>query len=125
MIAADRDALVCDLAETYGIYDFRALPVTVLATLAVGLRDDSRIKMHLSGQKVRRSELLLAGALDRLSTLVWMQSEDGRKGVNRPASLVKELTGGKQEKTGNDVRAFASPVDFELEWARITGVGHG
>ena len=63
MISADRDALLCDFAETYGIYDFRALPAFTLATLAVGLRDDSRIKMKMHGTRITRTETLLAGAV--------------------------------------------------------------
>lgn len=125
MIATDRDALICDMAETYGIFDLRALPVSLLATLAVGLRGNSRIKMRLSETTATTSDVMLAAAVDRLSMLVWMQSEDGRRGVNRPKSLVKIISGEKREEGADGVRAFDSPVDFEAEWARITGVGHG
>lgn len=123
MIAVDRDALICDLAETYGIFNYRALPVSMLATLAVGLRDDSRIKMHLSGTKATKTELFLAGAVDRLSMLVWAQTEDGRNGLNRPKMLMDILTG-NAEKSG-DVVSFEAVEDFEQEWERITGVSHG
>lgn len=122
MISADRDALVCDLAETYGIYDLKALPVSTLATLSVGLRDDSRIKMRLSGARVSRMEMLLAMAVDRLSLLVWAKTEDGRNGRNRPALVLDALMG--EEKQSGDVMAFDSTDDFEAEWARITGVNH-
>lgn len=125
MIAEDRDALVCDMAETYGVFDIQALPVQTLATLAVGLRDDSRIKMRLSEVKVPRTDFLLAAAVDRLSMLVWMQSEDGRRGVNRPRSLVQLLSGEPEKTQPQKPVAFASPVDFEAEWTRITGVSHG
>lgn len=123
MMALDRNALECDLAETYGIFGLQALPVSKLAALAVGLRDHSRIKMRLSGEKVPRTDFLLAAAVDRLSTLVWMQSEDGRKGVNRPASVLKLLTN-EEEKTQKPL-TFASPVEFEAAWTKITGVRHG
>ena len=123
MISADRDALVCDLAETYGIFDFRALPVSLLATLAVGLRDDSRIKMRLAGAKVPRSELLLAAIVDRLSMLLWAQTEDGRKGVNRPRSVFVAIQG--DEKKDGPVESFDSADDFESAWTKITGVSHG
>lgn len=123
MLATDRDALVCDLAETYGIFDHRALPATLLATLAVGLRDDSRIKIRLSGGKVPRSEMLLAAAVDRLSLLVWGMTEDAQLGRNRPASLLDALLG-EEEKSG-DIVAFDTAEDFETEWTRITGVEHG
>lgn len=43
MISIDRDALLCDLAETYHIYSMRGLPARTLAVLAFGLRADSRI----------------------------------------------------------------------------------
>lgn len=123
MISADRDALVCDLAETYGIFDFRALPVSLLATLAVGLRDDSRIKMRLSGAKVTRAELLLAATVDRLSMLWWAQTEDGRNGVNRPQSILSVIQG--TEKNEGPVESFETADEFEAEWVRITGVNHG
>ena len=123
MISADRDALVCDLAETYGIFDFRALPVSLLATLAVGLRDDSRIKMRLAGARATKSELLLAAAVDRLSMLLWAQTEDGRNGVNRPQSVFSVIQGA--EKKDGPVEAFETADEFEAEWARITGVSHG
>lgn len=123
MISLDRDALICDLAETYGIYDLRALPVSTLATLAVGLREDSRIKMCISGVKVSRMEMLLAAAVDRLSLLVWAKTENGRNNVNRPKSILDIILGEEEQKS--DVRSFASAEDFENEWARITGVKHG
>lgn len=124
MISADRDALLCDLAETYGIYDFRALPVSVLAALSVGLRDDSRIKMRLSGAKATRGELLLAAVVDRLSMLVWMQTEDGHKGVNRPQSVFAAIQGEDTPENGQQV-GFETAEDYEAAWARITGVAHG
>lgn len=45
MVAEDEHALICDLAETYGIYDYHKLPARTVAILATGLREDSRIFM--------------------------------------------------------------------------------
>ena len=123
MIATDRDALVCDLAETYGIYDLKALQVPVLATLSVGLREDSRIKMRMSGATIPRMEMLLAMAVDRLSLMFWAKTEDGRNGTNRPKSILSILLGDETEN-GNTV-SFDSAEDYEAEWARVTGVNHG
>ena len=39
MIKQDEDALICDLAETYRIYDYRQLPLLQVAVFAYGLRD--------------------------------------------------------------------------------------
>ena len=98
MYATDRDALFCDLAETYGIFDLRALPATTLAVLACGLSDDSRIKRKMSGIETRSDILLLASAVDRLSILVWMQSKDAQHGRNRPPSITRQLLRGSEER---------------------------
>lgn len=123
MLKEDRDAVLCDLAETYGVFDLYALPVRTLAVLAAGLRDDSRIKTRLSGISVPRRDLLLASAVDRLSFLVWLMSEDAKRGTNRPKSLVAALLG--EEDNSGDVTAFDTAEDFEAAWAKATGVTHG
>ena len=79
--------LVCDFAETSRDVDYRALPVNLLATLAVGLRDDSRIKMRISGIRVPQNTLLLAAAVDdRLAFVTWAKTEDAQRGPNRRPS---------------------------------------
>ena len=124
MICADREALTCDLAETYGIFDLRALPVSTLATLAVGLREDSRIKRKLLGSQLTMTEMLLAAVFDKLSILAWLWSADGQAGENRPESLLFALLGEKPESSG-DAQTFDTAEEFEAEWRSITGVGHG
>lgn len=112
MIKVDEDALICDLAETYRIYDYRQLPTTRVAVFACGLRDDSRIKMKLSGRLVPLDTLLLAGISDRLSTLVWFKTKDGQKGKNRPTSLTELLTNSNKPSKKEDVITFNSGEDF-------------
>lgn len=114
MISIDEDALVCDLAETYQIYDYRQLPLNQVAVFAYGLRDDSRIKQIISNQIVPLETTLLASIVDRLSLSLWLQTKDGQKGVNRPKSIVDQLT--KQDKEERDEReylVFESGEDFE------------
>ena len=123
MLKTDREALLCDLAETYGVFDLYALPVHTLAVLAAGLRDDSRIKTRLSGVSVPRKDLLIAAAVDRLSLLVWGMSEDAERGTNRPKSLVAALMG--ETEDSSDVMTFENPDDFEAAWAAATGVPYG
>lgn len=117
MITTDKNALICDLAETYGILDYRALPVETLAVLSVGLRENSRIKMKISGAKVQPDFLLLAEAVDRLGLLVWSKTVDGQKGRNRPKSLVAMLT---REEKETDIVSFDTAEEFASEWQRIT-----
>ena len=110
MIDTDEDALICDLAETYHIYDYRQLPAYKVAVFSVGLRDNSRIKMQMSQQKAPFDTLLLAGVLDRLSILTWFKTKDGQKGNNRPISVVDKLIGEVKE---SKEMVFASGEDFE------------
>ena len=112
MIRTDEDALTCDLAETYHIYDYRAFPVKLIATLAAGLRDDSRIKMRLAGTHVRPSFLLSAMAVDALNILVWQQTEDGHKGRNAPDRIARHLLG-EEMKENKNIATFSTPEEFE------------
>lgn len=110
----DEDALVCDLAETYQIYDYKQLPLTQVAVFAYGLRDDSRIKQIMSNQIVPLETTLLASIVDRLSLSLWLQTKDGQKGVNRPASIAEMLTkNNKEERDERDYLVFESGEDFE------------
>lgn len=124
MISLDEEALICDLAETYQIYDYRQLPPLRVAVFACGLREDSRMKMKVSGQIVSTDTLLLAGISDKLSTLVWFKTEDGQKGRNRPTMLTSLLTSHKTESS-NDVIVFSSGEDFMKTRNQLIGVGGG
>lgn len=118
MLAADRDALICDLAETYNVLDMTALPVPLLATLAAGLRGDSRIRLAMSGERVTNADMLQAAMLDRLTTLCWMQSRDGAHGRRRPPSVLAAISG-KEEQSDSKPVAYNTPADFERARARI------
>lgn len=120
MIAANEDALICDFAETYGILDYRALPVHLLATLAVGLRDDARIKQYLTGVKVSQNTLLLAAAVDKLSFLAWTKTKSAQSGHNPPKSILDIVLGTKKER---DFMAFDTGAEFEAERRRLLGEG--
>lgn len=119
MIATDRTALICDLAETYGIYDMRALPVSTLAVLASGLRDNSRIKIKMSGVKTDQETLLLAMAVDNLRFLSWTKTKAAQDGSDRPKSIAKALLG-QVEETPRNV-AYGSGEEFDAAWKRLSG----
>ena len=120
MLRTNKDAVICDLAETYGIFDFRSMPARLVATLAAGLRSTSRIKMELAGAKATPQELLLAAAVDRLSILVWTKTKDGQKGQNRPKMITAQLSGKSRAGDGG-VASFGSPDEFEAAMRRIKG----
>ena len=123
MIDLDEDALLCDFAETYHIYDIYQFSAEYIATLAVGLRDDSRIMMKLKGLRVTPELLSLSYIADSIRTLVWFNTKDGKKGINRPASvleLMEKISGGKQEDNDQDLRGFESGEAFMEEWNRLS-----
>lgn len=118
MLREDESALICDLAETYGILNYRALPVGLLATLCSGLREDSRIKLKLMGMKASMETILLASAVDKLAFLVWSRTKDAEEGRNPPDSIVSILTGHAKEK---DIISFSTKEEFEAAKARMQG----
>lgn len=109
MLNLDEDALICDFAETYNIYDYKRLPLKKVASLALGLRENSRIKMLMSGQKASTEIMLMSAIVDRLSLLVWQNTEDARKNRNRPKSILDLIESKEEEK---DTMTFATGEDF-------------
>ena len=120
MLKVDEDAIICDLAETYNIYDYRQLPALKVAVFVCGLREDSRIMMQISDSKLPLDTLLLAGVADRLSIMLWQKTKDGQKGKNQPVSIVDQLT---KQQIEREELSFESGKDFELAKAKILGGG--
>ena len=100
MISLDEGALICDLAETYGVLDYKALPVKLLATLCAGLREDSRIKMKCGGVNASPLELMVAHIADNLSLLRWGFTKSGQKGTDRPLLFTELLCGDRPAAPG-------------------------
>ncbi len=118
MIALDEDALICDLAETYRIYDMEQLPCEYVATLATGLKHDSRIKLKAAGLSVDLNTLLIAHIADNTAINWWLQTKDAQTGRNQPKSFVKILF---PELDDTHARQFESGESFLEEWRRING----
>lgn len=118
MLAVDADALICDMAEIYHVYDFRRLPLRTAAVFAQGLPENSRIMRRLTGAQADRDTLLLAAIADRLSLIAWMLTEDGGKGRNRPRPILDAILGRDDEKAP---RGFETAADFTAAWENLTG----
>ena len=110
------DKLICDFAETYHILNYRELSPGLVATLCVGLRDDSRVKMEIAGIKITLEQTLLARIADDLSFQSWAQTKDGQKNRNRPKSVLKTLL---EEKKEDQHETFLTPEDFDKAWEKI------
>lgn len=114
MIELDEDALICDLAETYRIYDYRSLPVKLVATLSAGLRDDSRIKLKAAGSPVSLDTVILATIADNLTML---RAGFDKSNRSKPYLFTEAISGEKKQK----VKGFRSAQDFEAALQRIRG----
>jgi len=121
MLRVDRDALACDLAETYGLFEMTALPARKLAVLACGLRENSRIMMKMRGDSYSMDTLLLASIVDRLSFIAWTKTEDAKKNRNRPKMMVDALLNPGKADGKADYAHFASGEEFEAARNRILG----
>lgn len=99
------------MAETYHVLNWRELPLSTAAVLAIGLHPDSRTFRKLRGEKQTQDMLLKAAILDQLRILTWQNTRDAEKGRNRPESVLKLMTEERKEK--QRVTAFRSPEDFE------------
>ena len=119
MIKTDENALICDLAETYSIYDYKQLPANRVAVFSCGLRETSRIKMLMSGQKVPLETLLMAKIADTLSILLWSKTKDGEKNRNRPKQILNDILGLSEEK--DDIQSFMSGKEFEQRRKELIG----
>lgn len=120
MISFDEDALMCDLAETYQVYDYKQLPPRTVAVFCCGLRENSRIKLAMSQQSVPFETILLADLSDKLSLLVWSKTKDGQKGIRRPPSILKNLVKPQREQLEQVV--FSSGEEFTQERNKLLGM---
>lgn len=112
MIALDENALICDLAETYQIYDYRSLPVKLVATFSAGLREDSRIKKKIRGTKVSFTEEALARFYDLFHVFALAQC-----GVeDEPESLLDYFN---DELRPKKTVGFDTPEEYEAARRRI------
>lgn len=106
MWKSDPDALLCDFAETYHLYDLYQLPLSTVAVLACGLKPDSRSMMALQGQEMSPEMLLLCAIRDYLALIWWSKTKGAEKGRNRPKLLLEEASKERTER-------FTSGKDFE------------
>lgn len=111
MIRLDEDALICDLAETYHIFDYRSLPLKLVATLSVGLRDDSRIKMKKANVSVSTETFLLGLIADEIEIF--------RRGFSSEKDKPKLITDAFIEKPKSPT--FTTGEELEKALAKIRG----
>lgn len=102
--------VICDLAETYHIYDYKQYSPSYIALLIMGLRSNSRFKMALSGQPADDQTMLNALMTDYLALLTWFQTKDGQKNRNRPVSIYDRIMNPSSEDKN---KGYDTAEDFE------------
>ena len=107
MIAADEDAFICDMAEIYGVFDWRALPLSTAATLAAGLGPGSRSEGARLGLRVPLRDYLTARIADHLALVLRFL-----QGVEAPRLWSDEMIRKKAEPS-REAGAFRTPEEFE------------
>lgn len=117
MVLSDEEAFICDMAETYHILDYEALPVDLLAVLACGLRDNSRIKMKMSGLRNIPIELVIPQIFDQITLLRW-----GLSGQKKAPPLLTDLM---REPEKPEYVGFKTGEDFMARWRELTGDNNG
>ena len=117
MLATDENALICDFAETYGVMDWRSLPVRQAATLAASLRSDARIVQKMSGMRISVTDMVQAYMADRIAFIAWSKTKDAQHNTGRPPSILKLLL----ETNENEYTGFDTPEDFDAWRAKMIG----
>ena len=95
------------------MYDYKQLPVDLVAAFFVGLRADSRIKMAMAGESYRYKPdtMLLA--------MAWSKTKAAKKGEGRPESITAALFGDHEEKEPERYEHFYAGADFEARRKQI------
>ena len=106
--------LICDLAETYGIYDYKAMKPTLIATLAVGLPATSRVVRKYSGATLTTDQMLLAMIEDSINLFAYGLRH--KKGSKKPQSVFKLLT--KKKEKRDELMSFSTPAEYEAFMAK-------
>lgn len=87
-----------------------------MATLVLGLREDSRIKKKIAGNNLTTEQMLMALMVDNLQFLSWTKTKSAQKNTNRPESLFNKLMG-IDKKQNDELNCFETPEEFE-EWMK-------
>lgn len=123
-VSLDEDSLTCDFAETYHIYNWRSFPGRYIATLAVGLRQNSRIRMKASGVMADLDSSMLAMIRDDLETILYtLVKSRTRKHIAKPEYIAEKVIRGDTKQV-QEYQGYDDSLDYEKAWERLSGNKH-
>ena len=88
------------------------MPPSLIATLAVGLPESSRIVRKYTGINLTIDQMLLAMIEDSLNGLIWGLSGKGR-GKKPQRILQALLKRGEQQHRKDELMSFKTPDEYE------------
>ena len=91
--------------------DMKALPLRTAAALAVGLRDDCRAKLKLSGRRFGFDQLLQMRIFDCLNWLKWSRSRACELGYSAPPPLEENILQAEKREEQR-LMGFDSPEEL-------------
>lgn len=106
------EELECDMAQFYGIHDYRDFKLGHISVLACGLPEESRVIRKMTNHPYSVNTYLLAHMVDRLSLIWWSKTVDAENNINRPRMMIDLLNGVEE------VREFESMTIEEYEQTR-------
>jgi len=109
--------MICDLAETYHLFNYQEYSPLLVGTLVFGLDRNSRVKMDISESKITLERMLLAKIVDELRFISWSKTTDAQRKKNRPKSILRNLLGKEEEKEQYDT--FETYEEFQQKWNSI------
>lgn len=105
--------MICDLAETYHLFDYRKYKPSLIAVLVSGLKEDSRLNHAINGGFSISSNTLLSIIADYCSLIWWSRTDDGLNNRNRPKSITQKSLNVHEEKKKNGAyMKFSSAEEF-------------
>lgn len=110
--------MICDLAEYYHILNYRELSSDLVATLILGLSENSRTKRFFSNTIATIEQIMLAHIADNLRFISWTKTKNA-KGKYNEKSFVKILNGEYKKESDDELVSFATVEEYEAYMSSI------
>lgn len=109
------DEVICDLLEVYHILDYKSLPASLIATLVLGLRSNSRVMMAIADKKLSLDQMALIGIWDCLKWIQWSKTKKASEGLEAPKPLLSLFIDTEEQP---ETVGFESGEAFMEAWAK-------
>ena len=106
------DELICDLAQVYGVHDWRKIPPANAAAMALGLPDDSRVKLKMNGRDFGFDRKLMMMIYDLLNWLTWTKTRQCELGYDPPLPLEETIRQNMEQAEEQRLMGFDDPDEL-------------